>query len=142
MRRLLVSSVVLAVIVLVPVVVYAVGTGTNGRSLRARIGECSALQTRAHPAACAYIDAHPAIELSGPIDETGTPFAHALHVAGDRRAISLHLDSGRYAVFLEIDRRGTVRSNVMADVDLSTGGRNLGTLTPAEPWEPTGVPGA
>jgi hypothetical protein len=135
-RRVVLSRSVAAVIVLIPIAVYLVRSGTNGRSLRAVVGECSQLQRTQHRAACTYIDAHPTIDLVGPIDETGTPFANALHRAGDRRGVELRLDSGRYSVFLAIGHHDTVRTNVPAELDMSTGGRDVGTVTPAEPWEP------
>jgi hypothetical protein len=142
MRRVVVSVVVAVVIVLIPVAVYALLSGTDGRSLRMAVGQCSTAQRAQHRAACAYIDRHPTIDLVGPIDETGTPFAHALHRADGERGVELRLDSGRYAIFLEIDHHGTIRTNVQDDVDMSTGGRDLGTVVPAASWEFTGVPGA
>jgi hypothetical protein len=135
-RRVVLSLSVAAVIVLIPIAVYLVRSGTNGRSLHALVGECSRMQRTQHRAACTYIDAHPTIDLVGPIDETGTPFANALHRAGDRRGVELRLDSGRYSVFLAIGHHDTVRTNVRDEIDMSTGGRNVGTVTPAETWEP------
>jgi hypothetical protein len=142
MRRAVLSVLLLVVIVVVPVGVYLLRSGTDGRVLRAMVGACSSAQRSRYVSACAYIDRHPAIEVAGPIDETGTPFAHTLYPADAARRIDVRLDSGRYAVFVEIDHHGTVRANVRADVDLSTGGADLGTLSPAVPWELTGVPGA
>lgn len=142
MKRLLVSLAVVLVIVVIPVVVYALRSDAKGTSLRATVGRCSLAQRQQHRAACSYIDEHPTIDLNGPIDETGTPFANALERADAARGIDAKVDSGRYAIFLEIDHRGTIRTNVRGLVDMSTGSRDLGTITPAEPWEPTGVPGA
>jgi hypothetical protein len=142
MRRVVLSLSVAAVIVLIPVGVYLLRSGTDGRSLHARVGACSRAQRTQHRAACAYIDVHPTIALVGPIDETGTPFASMLHPADDRRRVELRLDSGRYSVFLVIDHHGTVRTNMPAEIDLSTGGRDVGTVMPADPWQPIGVPGS
>jgi hypothetical protein len=136
MRRVVLSLAVATVIVLIPVGVYLLRSGTNGRSLRAQVGECSQLQRTQHRAACAYIDVHPTIDLVGPIDETGTPFANTLHAADDRRGVELRLDSGRYSVFLAIDHHNTIRTNVPDEIDMSTGDRDVGMVTPAEPWEP------
>jgi hypothetical protein len=141
MRRVWTVLVVL-VIALIPVGVYLLRSDTHGRSLRLTIGRCSPAQRSAHPVACAQIDRHPAIELTGPIDETGTPFAYALHRAGADRHVELKVDSGSYAVFLQIDHHETIRASRKDAIDLSTGSRDIGTITPAEPWELTGVPGA
>jgi hypothetical protein len=141
MKRLLISLAVVLAIVAVPVVVYALRSDTKGTTLRARVGRCSAAQRQQHRAACSYIDQHPTIDVNGPIDETGTPFANVLRRADGARRIDVSVDSGRYAIFLEIDHHGTIRANPKDIVDMSTGSRDLGTVTPAEPWELTGVPG-
>jgi hypothetical protein len=141
-RRLALSIAILAVIVVVPVVVYLLRSDGHGAELRASVGRCSATQQAWHRAACAYIEQHPTLVLIGPIDETGTPFAQALRRADAGRRIAVRLDSGRYAVFLEIDHLGTVRANVRDEIDMSTGDHTIGTVTPAAPWEFTGVPGA
>jgi hypothetical protein len=142
MRRLLISLAVVLVIAVTPVVVYALRSDTRGTSLRATIGHCSSAERERHRAACRYIDEHPAIRVDGPIDETGTPFTDLVHRADHARRIDVHVDSGRYAIFLEIDHLGTIRANPKDIVDMSTGSRDLGTVAPAEPWEVTGVPGA
>jgi hypothetical protein len=141
-RRLVLSIAVLAVIAVVPVVVYLLQSGGHGAELRAAVGRCSATQRAQHRAACVYIDQHPALELIGPIDETGTPFAQALQRADAGRRIAVRLDSGRYEVFVEIDHHGTVRATVPDEIDMSTGDHTIGTVAPAAPWEFTGVPGA
>jgi nicotinic acid phosphoribosyltransferase len=125
-----------------PVAVYLLQSAGHGAELRATVGHCSATQRAQHRAACAYIEQHPTLEVVGPIDETGTPFARTLHRAGSERRIAVRLDSGRYAVFVEVDHLGTVRANVRDEIDMSTGDHTIGTVTPAEPWAFTGVPGA
>ena len=143
MRGVAITAGVLALIVLAPVAVYLLRSGSDGTHLKARVGHCSPVQRDQHPVACAYIDAHPAIEVVGPIDETGTPFAEVIHVADSGRAVDVRLDAGRYRVFLEINALGTIATNASAaSIDLSTGSRDLKTLTPADPWTYTGVPGA
>lgn len=142
MRRLLLSLAVVLVIAVIPVVVYALRSDTRGTSLRATVGRCSPVQREHHRAACRYIDEHPTIRLNGPIDETGTPFTNGLHRADGARRIDVQVDSGRYAISLEIDHLGTIRANPKDIIDMSTGSRDLGTVTPAEPWQFTGVPGA
>jgi hypothetical protein len=141
MRRVW-TVLVLVVIALIPVGVYLLRSGTDGRTLRVTIGRCSSAQRSAHRNACAYIDGNPTIELIGPIDETGTPFTYAPHRAGDGRRVEERLDSGSYTVLLKIDRFQTIRASQRSPVDLTTGSRDIGTITPAEPWELTGVPGA
>jgi hypothetical protein len=141
-QRLVLSIAVALIILVVPVGVYLLRRDTRGAELRATVGRCTAAQRAQHRAACSYIEHHPTLELVGPIDETGTPFAQTLHRAGSARRISVRLDSGRYAVFIEIDHLGTVRANLRNGVDMSTGDHAVGTVTPAAPWELTGVPGA
>jgi hypothetical protein len=141
-QRVALSIAVLAMIAVVPAVVYLLRSDGRGAELRATVGRCSATQQARHRAACAYIEQHPALVLVGPIDETGTPFAQVLQRADARRRISVRLDSGRYAVFVGIDHLGTVRANVRDDIDMSTGDHTIGTVMPAAPWELTGVPGA
>ena len=141
MRRALVSTAVAAIIVIVPAGAYVLLRGGHGAELRATVGRCSRAQRPRHRAACAYIDRHPALEIVGPIDETGSPFAQTLQRADARREIAVRLDGGRYAITIEIDRHGTVRANPRTEIDLSTGDDAIGTVTPATPWQRTGVPG-
>jgi hypothetical protein len=141
MARGVISLGVLLVIVLVPVAAYVVRSAGHGATLRATIGRCSAAQRAQHRHACDYIDRHPTLDVVGPIDETGTPFSYALHRADDARTVRVAVDSGRYAVFLEIDHVGTVRVRAGSDIDMSTGSRDLGTIVPSDPWQFTGVPG-
>ena len=121
MKRLLISLAVVLGIAVIPVVVYALRSDTRGTSLRATVGHCSPAERRHHRVACRYIDEHPTIRVNGPIDETGTPFTDALHRADRARRIDVHVDSGRYAIFLEIDHLGTIRANPRNLVDMSTG---------------------
>jgi hypothetical protein len=142
-RRLVLSIALLAVIAVVPVVVYLLRSDGHGAELRATVGRCSATQHAQHRAACDFIDRRPTVELVGPFDETGTPFRTAFYSANGDRRIGVRLDGGRYNVLLRIDRRGTIATNVPADsLDMSTGDHDLGTITPRAPWTYEGVPGA
>jgi hypothetical protein len=142
MRGVAITVGVLTLIVLAPVAVYLLRSGSDGTHLRATVGRCSPVERDQHPVACAFIDAHPAIEVVGPIDETGGGFSNTFYRAGADRRIEIRLASGRYNVLLEIPGRGTIASNVPLDLDLSTGDRDLRTVVPAEPWMYEGVPGA
>jgi hypothetical protein len=131
MRRAAISIGVLLVIVVVPVAVYALRSDAHGATLRATVGRCSAIQRAGHAVACTYIAQHPALELIGPIDETGGVFAKAFYAADGRRSLAIRLDSGRYTVLLELPGRGTVTTNVPAEsVDMSTGDHDLHTVVP------------
>jgi hypothetical protein len=143
MKRRLISLAVVLGIAVIPVVVYALRSDTTGAVLRATVGRCSAIESDQHPTACAYIAAHPTIELVGPVDETGSPFRNRFYRADGARKINIRLDSGRYNVLLEIHESGTIDSNVPAQsLDMSTGDHDLGTVVPREPWAYEGVPGA
>ena len=131
MRRAAISIGVLLVIVVVPVAVYALRSDAHGATLRATVGRCSAIQRDRHAVACAFIVQHPALELVGPIDETGGVFAKAFYAADADRRVAIRLDSGRYTVLLEIPGRGTITTNIAAEsVDMSTGDHDLGTVLP------------
>jgi hypothetical protein len=143
MRRVVLALAVVAIIALVPVAVYLLRSDTTGARLVARVGRCTAIERDQHRTACDFIDRHPTVDLVGPIDETGTPFRNALYPAGSQRRIDVRLDSGRYSVLLEIDGHATIATNVPAEsLDMSTGGHDLDTVRPRDPWTYEGVPGA
>lgn len=135
MRRVLLSLAAVVAIVLIPVGVFLLRPGADGRVLRATVGRCSFAQRVQQPAACFFIDDHPTIEVVGPIDETGTPFARTLHRADGQRRLRVELDSGRYDVYLEIDHDAVVRTSVAAGLDLSSGSQDVGVIRPTAPLQ-------
>jgi hypothetical protein len=139
-KRIAIGAAVLALVAL-GIVVHDRAGSTR---LRATVGHCTADQRRLHAAACAYIEANPAIVLAGPpVDKYGTPADQVIVRADAHRRVNVGLRAGTYGVFLVIDHHGTIRTSVLPKLlAVPKGGLDIHQITPGIPWEFTGVPGA